>query len=94
MRARPGAPGARYTSCRDQNAPAGTSKERQMSDRKDKSMEAIRKEVHTLLANLTPQEAKALRARFKIDLADERPDEAERQLQDLARELARLKKKR
>jgi DNA-directed RNA polymerase sigma subunit (sigma70/sigma32) len=65
-----------------------------MSDNKSKSIEAIRKEVHSCLASLTPREARALRARFRIDEADRIPDEDERTLHALARELAMIKKKK
>jgi DNA-directed RNA polymerase sigma subunit (sigma70/sigma32) len=64
-----------------------------MSDEQGKSIEAIRKQVHSYLAALTPQEAKALRARFGLSGAG-RSDEDEEPVRALARELARLKKKR
>ena len=64
-----------------------------MSDEQRKSIEGIRKQVHSYLAALTPQEAKALRTRFGFSAAG-RPDEDEEPLRALARELARLKKKR
>ena len=66
-----------------------------MSDERGKSIDAIRKEVHSYLAALAPQEAKALRARFGFSAAggsDE--DEDEEPVRALARELARLKQKR
>jgi hypothetical protein len=58
-----------------------------------KSIEATRAEVHSLLAALTPQEAKALRARFGIDEVGRTPDEEEVFLRALARDLAVLQKK-
>jgi DNA-directed RNA polymerase sigma subunit (sigma70/sigma32) len=65
-----------------------------MSDDKPKSVEAIRKEVRSVLEILTPAQAKALRSRFGIDKAEPSPHEEERALRALARELARLKKKK
>ena len=62
-----------------------------MHDGKLKSMEALRKEVHTHLMNLPPEEAKSLRARFRMEKGD---DAAESDLRALARELARWKKKK
>jgi hypothetical protein len=38
-----------------------------MKDPKVESIEAVRKAVHEQLMSLTPEEAKALRARFRID---------------------------
>ena len=64
-----------------------------MSDEPGKLTDAIRKQVHSYLAALTPQEARALRARFGLSAAG-RSDEDEEPLRALARELARLKKKR
>ncbi|MGA2563096.1 MAG: hypothetical protein ABSF96_05990 [Steroidobacteraceae bacterium] len=55
--------------------------------------EAIRAKVHSLLAALTPQEAKALRAQFGIDEAGRAPDEEEVILRALARDLGVLQKK-
>jgi DNA-directed RNA polymerase sigma subunit (sigma70/sigma32) len=65
-----------------------------MGDEKADWTEAIRSEVHSLLAALTPQEAKALRARFGIDDANRVADDEEGTLRALARELTMLKKKR
>jgi DNA-directed RNA polymerase sigma subunit (sigma70/sigma32) len=65
-----------------------------MSDDKGTWAEAIRKDVHSLLAALTPQEAKALRARFGIDEANRVADDEDGTLRALARELAMLKKKK
>ena len=64
-----------------------------MSDERGKSIDAIRKEVHSYLAALTPQEAQALRTRFGLSAAGG-SDEDEDPVRALARELARLKKKR
>jgi DNA-directed RNA polymerase sigma subunit (sigma70/sigma32) len=61
---------------------------------KRKSVEVIRKEVHSVLATLTPAEAKALRARFGIKTMDPVGAEEEATLRALARELAMLKKKK
>jgi hypothetical protein len=61
-----------------------------MQNDKTKSMEAIRKMVHTHLMSLTPEEAKALRTRFGIE---RRKDADDGDLRALAGELARLKKK-
>jgi DNA-directed RNA polymerase sigma subunit (sigma70/sigma32) len=65
-----------------------------MDGKKGDWMEAIRKEVNSLLAALTPQEAEALRARFGTDDAIRVPDDEEATLRALARELAMLKKKK
>jgi hypothetical protein len=65
-----------------------------MNDEQPDWMEAIRKDVHSLLAALTPQEAEALRAQFVIDDANRIPDDDEGTLRALARELAILKKKK
>jgi hypothetical protein len=40
-----------------------------MSDDKQKTVEAVRNEVHSALAALTPAQAKELRARFGLDAA-------------------------
>jgi len=61
--------------------------------RDGKPIEATRAQVHSLLAALTPQEAKALRARFGIDGVGTTSDEDEVILHALARELAILQKK-
>jgi hypothetical protein len=58
-----------------------------------KPIETTRAQVHSWLAALTPQEAKALRARFGIDDAGRTPDEEEVILRALARDLAVLQKK-
>ena len=71
----------------------GGLQEHPMSDERGKSVDAIRKQVHSYLAALTPQEAKAMRARFGFSAAS-RSDEDEEPVRALARELARLKKKR
>jgi hypothetical protein len=60
-----------------------------MSDEPERPIDAIRKQVHAYLAALTPEEAKALRTRFGFE---REPDEEP--LRALARELAKLKKKR
>jgi hypothetical protein len=66
-----------------------------MSEDEAKRMETIRKDVHSLLAALTPQVAKALRARFGfIEATDRVADEDEGRLRALARELAILKNKK
>jgi hypothetical protein len=59
----------------------------------DKPIEATRAQVHSWLAALTPQQAKALRARFGIDKVGRTSDEDEVILHALARELAILQKK-
>ncbi len=59
-----------------------------------KSAESIRKEVHTLLAALTPAQAKALRARFGIKTMDPAVAEEGGTLRALARAIALLKKKK
>ena len=56
-------------------------------------METIRKEVHSLLGALRPQEAKALRARFGIDDANRAVDDDDKELRALVYQLAKLKKK-
>ncbi len=56
----------------------------------NKWTEAMRKEVHSILAALTPEEAKALRARFGMAAANQDEDEAS--LRALARQLSILKK--
>jgi DNA-directed RNA polymerase sigma subunit (sigma70/sigma32) len=56
-------------------------------------IEAYRKEIHAALATLTPEQARALRARFGIDGAGAAPREEET-LSALVRELAMLKKRR
>jgi DNA-directed RNA polymerase sigma subunit (sigma70/sigma32) len=53
------------------------------------SMEELRKKVHTYLATLTPEEAKALRAQFGLNKS---PDNEDDSLRALARELSKLKK--
>ena len=68
-----------------------------MSHHRTKSVEAMRNEVHSFLAGLTPKEAQALRARFGIDTADPPAadeDREEEALRALARKLAMLNKKR
>jgi DNA-directed RNA polymerase sigma subunit (sigma70/sigma32) len=62
-----------------------------MSQASNRSMEDIRKKVHSYLAALTPDEAKALRARFGLS-KDQSPDSDEEGLRALARHLATLKK--
>jgi hypothetical protein len=64
-----------------------------MSAEKEQSADTLRNQVHSYLATLTPQEAKALRALFGLSAAG-RSDEDEEPIRALARELARLKKKR
>ena len=64
-----------------------------MSNDKGKSAEGIRNEIHSLLAALTPQQAKALRSRFGIE-ADLVQDREEDDLRGIARELASVKKKK
>jgi DNA-directed RNA polymerase sigma subunit (sigma70/sigma32) len=66
-----------------------------MREDEAKRMETIRDDVHSLLAALTPQEAKALRARLGIIEATDRvADEDEGTLRALARALAILKNKK
>jgi DNA-directed RNA polymerase sigma subunit (sigma70/sigma32) len=65
-----------------------------VSNHKVTTIESMRKLVHEVLATLTPQEAKALRARFGLDAAKPDSGANEETLQALARELAMLKKKR
>jgi DNA-directed RNA polymerase sigma subunit (sigma70/sigma32) len=65
-----------------------------VSNHKITTIESMRKLVHEVLATLTPQEAKALRARFGLDAAKADSSANEETLQTLARELAMLKKKR
>jgi len=65
-----------------------------VSEEERKSVEAVRKEVHSLLAALTPAQAKALRARFGIKTMEPGAAEEEGSLRALARELAMLKKKK
>ena len=72
----------------------GAQEEIKMIVEERKSVESIRKEVHTLLAALTPAQAKALRARFGIKTMDPVAAEEEGTLRALARELALLKKKK
>jgi hypothetical protein len=55
-------------------------------------MDELRKKVHYYLAALTPEEAKALRARFGISPAGQPPDMDEEALRALASELSKLKK--
>jgi hypothetical protein len=62
-----------------------------MQDDKIEPMDAIRKVVHAHLMSLTPEEAKALRARYKLDQGK---DAEEADLRALARELASLRKKK
>lgn len=62
-----------------------------MAKRKDLSKENRRGQVHSLLAFLTPKEAKALRTRFGIDEETEE-DVANDVLEAMARELAILRK--
>lgn len=62
-----------------------------MADSKDSSKENQREDVHSLLAFLTPEEAKALRTRFGIDEEAEE-DVADDVLEAMARELALLRK--
>jgi DNA-directed RNA polymerase sigma subunit (sigma70/sigma32) len=65
-----------------------------MTDEEHHSIEAIRKKVHSVLAALTPAEAKALRARFGIGTLDQAAAAEEGTLRALARELAMLRKKK
>jgi DNA-directed RNA polymerase sigma subunit (sigma70/sigma32) len=65
-----------------------------VSNHKVTTVESRRKLVHEVLATLTPQEAKALRARCGLDAAKPDSGANEEILQALARELAMLKKKR
>ena len=65
-----------------------------MTDEEPKYVEALRKKIHSVLAALTPEEAKALRARFGIKTVDPAAAEEEGTLRALARERAMLKKKR
>jgi DNA-directed RNA polymerase sigma subunit (sigma70/sigma32) len=60
-----------------------------MNDDEVESMQALRKAVHTHLKSLTPEEAKVLRARFRLDKGQDAEDD---DLRALARELASLKK--
>jgi DNA-directed RNA polymerase sigma subunit (sigma70/sigma32) len=62
-----------------------------MSQASNKSMEDIRKTVHSYLAALTPEEAKALRARFGLSQG-QATDTDEEALRALASHLATLKK--
>jgi hypothetical protein len=71
------------------NAPRGPRR----TEGDGKAIEAARAQVHSLLAALTPQQAKALRARFGIDEVGATSDEDEVILHALARELAILQKK-
>jgi DNA-directed RNA polymerase sigma subunit (sigma70/sigma32) len=64
-----------------------------MGQASNKSMEDIRKKVHSYLAALTPEEAKTLRARFGLSPMGQAPDTDEEALRALAGQLARLKKK-
>ena len=64
-----------------------------MGQASNKSMEDIRKKVHSYLAALTPEEARALRARFGLSPMGQSPDTDEEALRALAGELTRLKKK-
>lgn len=71
---------------------AGT--DEQKSNAGGKGLKPItREQVFAWLAALTPQEAKALRARFGIDNPGRSPDEEELILHALARELAILQRK-
>ncbi len=64
-----------------------------MSDEERKPADALRREVISVLAALTPQEAKALRARFGIEPVGPGADVDEGAVRALARELATRKKK-
>lgn len=64
-----------------------------MGQASNESMEDIRKKVHSYLAALTPEEARALRARFGLSPMSQSPDADEEALRALVRELTRLKKK-
>ena len=57
-------------------------------------MEALRKEMHSVLETLTLAAAKSLRTRIAIDLEGQSADEEEATLRALARELAMLKQKK
>jgi DNA-directed RNA polymerase sigma subunit (sigma70/sigma32) len=65
-----------------------------MKHNKPGRVEAVRKQVHSILETLTPAEAKALRTRFGMDLAEQSAEEEGETLRALARELAMLKKKK
>ena len=56
----------------------------------DQTMESLRKTTHTVLAALTPREAKALRMRFGIDMGAEHTLENVQRQFDVARERIRL----
>lgn len=64
-----------------------------MVQRDDLSKEDRREEINSLLAFLTPKEAKALRTRFGIDEEAEE-DVTDDVLEAMARELAILRKKK
>jgi len=70
------------------------SQERDMIENEREWMERVRQRIHTLLAALTPEEAKALRARFGISAEDSAAAEEEGTLLAMARELAILKKQK
>jgi hypothetical protein len=71
------------------NAPHGSRR----AEGDGKPIDVTRARVHSLLAALTPQQAKALRARFGIDERGTTSDEDEVTLHALAHELAILQKK-
>jgi DNA-directed RNA polymerase sigma subunit (sigma70/sigma32) len=68
-------------------------READVSDDKGTWAELMRTDVQSLLAALTPQQAKALRARFGIDEANRIADDDEATLRALAGEPAMLKGK-
>ena len=59
-----------------------------------KSIEELRKEVHDILASLSPREAQALKMMFQIKTANQRPDEEEASIRALLQELVALTAKK
>jgi hypothetical protein len=72
---------------------ASAARRRTESEGKPTVARATRERLYSWLAALTPQEAKALRARFGIDKVRPTPDEEEVVLRALARNLAVWQKK-
>jgi DNA-directed RNA polymerase sigma subunit (sigma70/sigma32) len=69
-------------------------KELKMSDPEDRrKRELLRAQVHEILAALTPEEAQALRKRFRIDLSKSDSVSGDADMDALLSEMAAMKNK-
>ena len=65
-----------------------------MTDKNQESIEALRKEVHTIIASLSPRDAQVLQARLNMRLANQSNEAEESTLNALLQELVRSKLKK